>query len=134
MQPPRFVFGVVASVLVACAPPPAPTTPAAPSPTAQAPRCAPNEPTQPADVRDAMKKGGTSVKGCFVLGKSTSTPPSLRVSLRVGPNGEVKSLTSQAPGSEPSQLSCAEGVLRKLTFARFCGDDVEVNWTYALGS
>lgn len=81
-----------------------------------------------------MKKGGGNVKGCFLLGKATSAPPSMRVSLRVAPGGDVKTITSSAPGSEATQISCAEGVLKKLSFARFCGDEVEVNWTYALGS
>ena len=80
-----------------------------------------------------MKRGGSSVKGCFHLGKSTSNPGSMRVALRVSPAGEVKSVSSQAAGSEPGQLSCAEDMLRKLSFARFCGDDVELAWTYSLG-
>jgi hypothetical protein len=80
-----------------------------------------------------MKKGGNDVKGCFLLGKATSTPPSLRVSLRIGHDGRITSLDAKAPGSETTQLECAEKVIKRLSFSRFCGDDVEVGWTYSLG-
>ena len=134
----RARLALVASSLLlvlGCGAAPPPKDPAPPpAPVAAAPRCAPSEPNQPTDLRDVMKKGGGSVKGCFMLGKATSTPPSMRVSLRVAPGGEVKTITSSAPGSEATQISCAEGVLKKLSFAHFCGEEVEVSWTYALGS
>ena len=115
---------------------PAATKEAAPPPPAAAvgPRCAPSEPSQPPNLREIMKQGGGNVKGCFLLGKASSTPPSMRVSLRVGAAGAVKSLSSSVPGAEASQIACAESVLKKLSFAPFCGEEVEVSWTYALGS
>ena len=105
-----------------------------PVPLAVGPRCAPSEPSQPTNLRELMKQGGANVKGCFLLGKATSTPPSMHVSLRVGPDGQVKAISSSAPGSEASQIACAEGMLKKLSFAHFCGEEVEISWTYALGS
>ena len=107
---------------------------APPAPVAAGPRCAASEPNQPTVLRDVMKKGGANAKGCFLLGHATSTPPSMRVSLRVPPGEDVKAITSSAPGCEATQVSCAEGVLKKLSFARFCGEEVKVAWTYALGS
>ena len=135
----RLVFAVssslVLTLLAGCgAPPAAKEAPPPPAPATAAPRCAASEPNQPTDLRDVMKKGGSSVKGCFMLGKATSTPGSMRVSLRVASGGDVKTISSSAPGSEAEQISCVEGVLKKLSFARFCGDEVEVSWTYALGS
>lgn len=80
-----------------------------------------------------MKRGGSEVKGCFLLGSAASKPASLRVSLRIGHDGQITSLDTKAPGAEATQLDCAQKMIKKLSFSSFCGDDVEVGWTYSLG-
>jgi hypothetical protein len=126
------------SLTVACAPntPPEAPAPVAPGPTAAPvvakPRCAASEPNSPADVKPVMRQGGGDVKGCFMMGKATTAPPSLAVSMTISQDGSARITSINATGAEREQIACAESAIRKLHFARFCGDDVVVQWTYAL--
>lgn len=123
--------------LLACGTPPAPKPPAAApartaAPPPPAPRCKASDPNAPGDARSVMKQAGEDVKGCFLLGKTTSAPGSVAIDLGIHEDGSVARKKVRADGAEGGQITCVENVLGRLKFARFCGNDVELQWSYAL--
>lgn len=111
-------------------PPPRETSAARPIPPA--PRCKASDPGAPSDAKLVMKQAGEEIKRCFLLGKATSTPRAVAVDLSIREDGSVVSKKSHADGAEAGQLVCAEGVLSKLQFSKFCRDNVVLSWNYSL--
>lgn len=130
--------GVLVLVLwgVGCSTPaPAPQAPKAEAEPPKAPprpRCSSSDERSPQDAKPVMKQVGEEVKGCFLLGKATSTPSSVGVELSIHEDGAVARAKASAGGAEKGQLDCVENAIKKLKFSKFCGDDVVIQWNYAL--
>lgn len=119
----------LASPLLACG------SPAAPSASAPAPastRCGPDEPGAPADARARMEALKQEVTACFGMGTTPPKDGMVKVEMTVTRTGAVVRARALAEGAEASALRCTERALNSAKFASFCGPDVPISWSYAL--
>jgi hypothetical protein len=80
-----------------------------------------------------MIAAGDDVRRCFLIGGSTDDAAKIVVDVAIAEDGTVREAkVLSALSGKAAASGCAEKALRSATFARFCGDDVSVRWTYAL--
>ena len=107
-------------------------TSAAKSPSPK-PRCPPDADSEPSDARERMGDLEKPLRKCFALGAAgTYGVSTLQLEIVVGESGAVKSAVVRAQDAQPAAAECAENEARKAHFARFCGDDADIHWTYTL--
>ena len=137
MSPSLRVLGLIPVVFVlACGaegekkPPVTAATKQAPPP----PRCPPEADSQPTDAQARMNGLQASIRQCFALGTAGNKGVGVvKLSLEIAESGQVKKAkVVDAEGAQPNAVECCEKAARKATFAKFCGDDANISWTYTL--
>lgn len=98
------------------------------------PRCPAEADSQPSDAQARMNGLQASIRQCFALGTAGNKGVGLvKLSLEIAESGQVKKAkVVDAAGAQPNAVECCEKAARKATFAKFCGDDANINWTYTL--
>ena len=94
------------------------------------PRCPKGADEMPSDAKEKMAGMQGEVRRCWALGtgKSAST---VKVEVTVTESGQVRRAKVIGDG-DPSAVQCMVKSLRTAHFAAFCGDDIDIAWTYAL--
>src|SRR5439155_21322162 len=88
---------------------------------------------QPAAARKGMSALGAPLRKCFALGTAGKYGVStLELEIVVDESGAVKSAKVDAQDAQPAAADCARKEARKAHFAKFCGDDADIHWTYTL--
>lgn len=95
------------------------------------PRCPPGSEEMPKDARDKMASLQGAVRKCYQLGTGAGESD-VKVEVSVRESGEVRDVTVLGAAPHPSSVECLKKTLRKAKFAKFCGADVSISWTYAL--
>lgn len=133
----RFLTGLLSALLAggcASAPPISPpaTTQTRPSPPpGPVSSCSPGQPDSPADLRDKLRAKRDDIQRCTLLGSHGSEATVIRLDLQVSDHGAIKRLDlTSALALDPTVHKCCEDSIREVSFGAFCGDDVEVHWTY----
>lgn len=114
-------------------PPPAVAkTVAAPS-AEPAATCSPGQPESPADLKDILRAKREDIQRCTLLGTHGSEEAVIRLNLLISDRGAIKRLDlTSALALDPTVQKCCEKSISEVTFSPFCGDDVEVHWSYEI--
>jgi hypothetical protein len=97
------------------------------------PRCPPGTASEPSDARARMSALEAPLKKCFALGSAgTYGVSTLQLEIVVGESGAVKDAKVRAEDAQPAAAECAKNEAKKAKFAKFCGDDADIHWTYTL--
>ena len=98
------------------------------------PRCPPEIDSQPSDAQARMNGLQASIRQCFALGTAGNKGVGVvTLTLEIAESGAVKKAkVVEAEGAQPSAVDCCEKAARKARFAKFCGDDASIKWTYTL--
>jgi hypothetical protein len=130
----RFLLSIVsiATLLTACGPssrePQRPASKVA-SVDRHKPRC--TGANHPADAEHTMTGLQGEVRRCFTL-SAGGADSDVRVEVTVARSGLVRDAQILGTVDQPAAVSCLKKTLKNARFARFCGDDVSISWTYAL--
>jgi hypothetical protein len=131
-----FSWLALSCVLVACgsSSTEAPKAKTAHKTASEKPRCPPEADSQPSDAQSRMNALQASIRQCFALGTSGNKGVGLvTLTLEIGESGAVKNAkVVDAEGAQPNAVDCCEKAARKAKFAKFCGDDANIKWTYTL--
>ncbi len=119
----------VALTLVACASEPPPKPVAAPAPAG--PRCSPEADDMPKDAKPRMASMQGAVRKCYQLGTGAGDSD-VKVEVTVRESGEVRDVRVLGVAPHPSAAECLKKTLQSAKFAKFCGSDIAIRWTYAL--
>lgn len=71
------------------------------------------------------------LRRCWTLGTGKGDSE-VQVQVTVAETGRVRAVKVDADASDPSAVDCMVRSLKGARFARFCGPDVAIRWTYAL--
>lgn len=97
------------------------------------PRCPPDVDSQPSDARARMSDLEAPLRKCFALGTAGKFGVSiLELEITIAESGAVKDVRVRAEGAQPAAAECAQKEARKAKFAKFCGEDADIHWTYTL--
>lgn len=118
-----------ALALLGCAsePPPKPVAKKAP----EGPRCAPDADDMPRDAKPRMASLQGAVRKCYQLGTGGGDSD-VKVEVTVRESGEVRDVKVIGAAPHPSAADCLKKTLHSARFAKFCGSDIAIRWTYAL--
>ena len=120
---------LLGSALGCGSPQPAPTV--ASKPVAKGPRCAADADDMPKDARGKMASMQGDVRKCYQMGTGAADAD-VQVEVSVAESGEVRDVRVLGTAPHPSAVECLKKTLRSAKFAKFCGADIAISWTYAL--
>lgn len=120
---------VLAMLVMACAGP-APAKVES-KPVEKGPRCPADADDMPKDARDKMASVQAQVRKCYQLA-SGAADADVKVEIDVAETGKVRDVRVLGSAPHPSSVECLRKTLKSLSFAKFCGADVAISWTYAL--
>lgn len=109
----------------------APTPVAATSPPEKKTKCPPGSDDMPKDARDKMSAMQGAVRKCYTLGIG-GAETDVKIEVTVGQSGEVRDARVIGTSGHPTALDCLKKTMHGTKFAKFCGPDVSISWTYAL--
>ncbi len=124
-----LALGALGALAGCGAKPPAPKEPTA-KVEAPKPKCPADAESAPGDAKTKMASLEGEVRRCFALetGKGEAT---VRVEVTVSESGEVREASVGGDG-HATATKCLVSSMRATKFAKFCGPDVAIGWTYAL--
>lgn len=80
-----------------------------------------------------MSSLGDEVRRCFLLGGPTDQPVHVKAELVVADDGSVKKTSiAGVPSSRKGANECVTKAVSAAKFAKFCGDDVALSWTFTI--
>jgi hypothetical protein len=85
----------------------------------------------PTDAKPKMASLQAEVRRCWTLGTPGKSESTVRVEVTVAESGTVRAAKVIGDG-DPSAVECMVKSLKSAKFARFCGPDISIAWTYAL--
>jgi hypothetical protein len=118
---------VIGSIGCASEPPPKPVA----KPVATGPRCAPDADDMPKDAKPKMAYMQGAVRKCYQL-NTGGGDSDVKVEVTVRESGEVRDVRVLGAAPHPSAADCLKKTLAGAKFAKFCGSDIAIRWTYAL--
>lgn len=94
-------------------------------------KCPPGSDDMPKDAREKMSAMQAAVRKCYTLGLGGSEAD-VKVEVTVAASGEVHDAKVIGASGHPTALDCLKKTMHGTKFAKFCGPDVSISWTYAL--
>ncbi len=85
----------------------------------------------PKNAREKMTGMQAAVRQCYTLGIG-GTEADVKVEVTVEQSGEVRDAKVIGASGHPTALDCLKKTMHGAKFAKFCGPDVSISWTYAL--
>jgi hypothetical protein len=95
------------------------------------PKCPAGADDMPHDARAKMGTLQAAVRKCYTLGIGGSEAD-VKVEVTVTQSGAVRDAKVMGAGGHPTAVECLKKTLHGAKFAKFCGPDVSISWTYAL--
>jgi hypothetical protein len=95
------------------------------------PKCPAGSDDMPKDARGKMAEMQAAVRKCYSLGIGGGDAD-VKVEVTVGESGEVRDTKVMGASGHPTAVECLKKTLHSAKFAKFCGPDVSISWTYAL--
>jgi hypothetical protein len=95
------------------------------------PKCPPGADEMPKDAREKMGSMQAAVRKCYTLGIGGGEAD-VKVEVTVSQSGEVRETKVMGANGHPTAVECLKKTMHEARFAKFCGQDVAISWTYAL--
>lgn len=105
--------------------------PVAAKPAEAKPRCAADADEMPKDARAKMAWMQGDVRKCYQMGTGAADSD-VKVEVTIAETGRVRDVRVVGAAPHPSAMECLKKTLQAAKFAKFCGPDIAVRWTYAL--
>lgn len=95
------------------------------------PRCGADADDMPKDARSKMAHMQVDVRKCYQMGTGAADSD-VKVEVTIAETGKVRDVRVVGAAPHASAIDCLKKTLQTVTFAKFCGADIAVRWTYAL--